>query len=242
MLILIIEDDQVQSDNLSRLITENYPDIKVVQAYCLDEAYKLIKQYIFDLLLIDLNLPDGSGIDFAKYLRELPEYKLTGIVVITTNSHNILQTFKEIHCYDFLVKPYKNEEVKKIIQTFKENTAIDEEDDNNYSIVTLDNRVKIKVYHKEIVYVEYSYKKCIICTIKRKLNCKKTSLVKFLEELNCDKIVQSHKSFLVNVDYIAEIEKVYQKMWRIHFKGIDETADLSVRYKDNVFKVWNKEK
>ena len=71
---------------------------------------------IFDLLLIDLNLPDGSGIDFAKYLRELPEYKLTGIVVITTNSYNILQTFKEIHCYDFLVKPYKNEEVKKIIR------------------------------------------------------------------------------------------------------------------------------
>lgn len=232
----------MQSDNLSRLITENYSDINVVQAYYLDEAYKLIKQYKFDLLLIDLNLPDGSGFDFAKHLRELPEYKLTGIVVITTNSYNILQTFKEIHCYDFLVKPYKNEEVKKIIKTFKDSNTTTENNDNNYSIVTLDNKVKIKVYHKDIVFVEYSYKQCVIFTLKRKLHCKKISLVKLLEGFNCNKIVQSHKSFLVNVDHISEIEKVYQKMWCIHFNGIDETADLSVKYKDNVFNAWNKEK
>ena len=51
--------------------------------------------------------------------------------------------------------------------------------------------------------------------------------------------MQSHKSYIVNTNYIEKIDKQYSKLWEISFVGINERAQLSVKYKDKVMESWN---
>ena len=51
-------------------------------------------------------------------------YELTGIVFITSEMFQVVDAFKNTHCYDFLVKPYNIEDIKRIIDVFYKNIRI----------------------------------------------------------------------------------------------------------------------
>ena len=63
--------------------------IEVMQAENLEQAFQLSQQQTFSIALVDLNLPDGSGIDLIVRLRE--EHPQTFIVVATVfdDDHNL---------------------------------------------------------------------------------------------------------------------------------------------------------
>lgn len=239
MKIILVEDDVVQNKNLARMIEKNYLDIKVYQAYSVKEALKIINEKQMDLIFQDINLPDGTGIELAKQIREIPGYELTGIVFITSEMFQVVEAFKNTHCYDFLVKPYNVEDIKRIIDVFNKDKVEEPEEKGNYSIVNIDNNVSIKIYHEDIVFVEYVSRKCIIHTVKNKIECKTLTLTKLLGEIGSENIVQSHKSYIVNTKFIDKIDKQYSKLWDISFVGTDEIAQLSAKYKDGVFESWN---
>ena len=64
MTILIVEDDRPLNDGIALSLG----GAKTLQAYNLKEARVLLKEAI-DLILLDVNLPDGSGLDFCKEIR-----------------------------------------------------------------------------------------------------------------------------------------------------------------------------
>ena len=105
MKILLVEDDVIQNKNLARMIEKYYLDIKVYKAFSVKEALDIVKNQKIDLIFEDINLPDGTGIDLAKKIRQIEGYELTGIVFITSEMFQVVDAFKNTHCYDFLVKP-----------------------------------------------------------------------------------------------------------------------------------------
>lgn len=241
MKILLVEDDVIQNKNLARIIEKYYLDIKVYKAFSVKEALDIVNNQKIDLIFEDINLPDGTGIDLAKKIRKIKGYELTGIVFITSEMFQVVDAFKNTHCYDFLVKPYNIEDIKRIIDVFYKDEEDIPEDKGPYSIINVDNNVSIKVYHNDIIFVEYVSRKCIIHTIKNEIECKSMTLSKLLEEIESDTILQSHKSYIVNTKYIEKIDKQYSKLWDISFMGTDKKAELSAKFKDKIFESWNKE-
>ena len=241
MKILLVEDDVIQNKNLARMIEKYYLDIKVYKAFSVKEALDIVKNQKIDLIFEDINLPDGTCIDLAKKIRQIEGYELTGIVFITSEMFQVVDAFKNTHCYDFLVKPYNIEDIKRIIDVFYKNEEEIPEEKGPYSIISIDNNVSVKVYHNDIIFVEYVSRKCIIHTIKNQVECKSMTLSKLLEEIESDTILQSHKSYIVNTKYIERIDKQYSKLWDISFMGTDEKAQLSAKFKDSIFESWNKE-
>lgn len=240
MKILLVEDDVIQNKNLARIIEKYYLDIKVFKAFSVKEALEIVNSKKVDLIFQDINLPDGTGIELAKKIRKISGYELTGIVFITSEMFQVVDAFKNTHCYDFLVKPYSIDDIKRIIDVFnKENQEVDE-DKGDYSIINIDNNVSVKVYHNDIIFVEYVSRKCIIHTIKNDIECKNITLSKLLEEIESDTIIQSHKSYIVNTKYIEKIDKQYSKLWDISFMGTDMKAELSAKFKDKVYESWVK--
>lgn len=75
-----------------------------------------------DLFFIDINLPDGSGIELAKAIRSRSRYELKGIVFLTTEAYQVVTAFKTTHCYDYLIKPYDEEDIKNVIKVFTKQT------------------------------------------------------------------------------------------------------------------------
>ena len=65
--IMIVEDDRLLNQTLSyNLAMEGY---EVISSYNCRDARELIKKQLFDLALLDINLPDGSGLDLCAEIK-----------------------------------------------------------------------------------------------------------------------------------------------------------------------------
>lgn len=79
--VLILEDNPQTLVWLSEIVNETFPSATVNVAKTLKDATKLVKDHSFDLALVDLGLPDGSGIDLITSIRQ--DSNNTYVVVAT---------------------------------------------------------------------------------------------------------------------------------------------------------------
>ena len=77
MTILIVEDDKPLNDGIALSLNE----AKTLQAYNLKEARALLNEAV-DLIILDINLPDGSGLDFC---REIRAFSSLPVIFLTAN-------------------------------------------------------------------------------------------------------------------------------------------------------------
>ena len=80
-LILVVEDD----DGNRRLIKEllNFQSYKVVEAESGRRALRLLEEYAVDLILMDISLPDMSGLAVIKQIRTRGQYTALPIIALT---------------------------------------------------------------------------------------------------------------------------------------------------------------
>lgn len=99
MKILIVEDDRVLNNGIALSLANH----EILQAFSLEEAED--KSYAdIDLVILDINLPDGNGIDFCKKTRE---YSSVPIIMLTANDMEIdIVTGLESGADDYITKPF----------------------------------------------------------------------------------------------------------------------------------------
>ncbi|MFZ5967579.1 MAG: LytR/AlgR family response regulator transcription factor [Bacillota bacterium] len=160
--ILVVEDNRVERNNLVRMLKKLNNDIKVFEAAAGEQAIKILKQEKIGLFFLDIELPDISGLKIAETIRSILQYELTYIVFITTRVYYQLEAFKKYHCYDFIEKPYKQEDVLKLserlIRGIKHNDSINQ-------VVRFETKNCIlKIFIKDILFIESQGKNCMIHT------------------------------------------------------------------------------
>jgi len=238
--ILIVEDDYKQRENLIRMISELKEDINVYEAECKEGAIKILKEISMDFFYIDISLKDSSGLDLASEIRSIEKYKFTWIVFITTHTKYMLQAFKEIHCYDYIIKPYDKDEVirmtKLLISTNHNSNSLKNKD--KHIILELHKGINVKVNVDEIMFIELNLRVMTVHTKRGNYKVKKLALSKALDMIDCDNIVQSHKSFAINIDHVNQIESISGKLWEISFVDSKEKALLSYSFKDVVMEIF----
>lgn len=100
--ILIIEDDVALSNGIVyALIADN---CVFVQAYDLATAKEQIKSKSFDLIILDINLPDGNGLELLAEIRETLDLP---VIVLTANDMETdIVTGFELGADDYIAKPF----------------------------------------------------------------------------------------------------------------------------------------
>lgn len=100
--ILIIEDDSTLLTGLCRaLATEEY---QTAGCHNLSEAKKLLQKNSYALILLDVNLPDGSGFDFLQKIRQNLS---TPVILLTANDMETdIVTGLELGAEDYITKPF----------------------------------------------------------------------------------------------------------------------------------------
>ena len=126
---LIIEDSEETVD-LIRLILSNESDIKIFDANSIKDSINLIKKDIFDIILLDLSLPDGNGTYVCEQVRKFPElYGKPFIIALTADtSQESVNRNLELGCDDYIKKPFDTEELlirlKKFIKRLPQNKEV----------------------------------------------------------------------------------------------------------------------
>ena len=105
--ILIIDDDESLSDIMKDML-EDY-DYNVEKAFSVDEAFTLLTDRKYDLILLDINLPDGDGFEICSELRKVSTVPII-FASAKTSEDDRIRGFEE-GGDDFLPKPYSMKEL-----------------------------------------------------------------------------------------------------------------------------------
>ena len=100
--ILLIEDD-ITLGNGIRLALQN-PSLQIVLCHTLSEGRHVLDRERFDLLILDINFPDGSGLDL---LNEVRKIRAVPIILLTANDMEMdIVTGLESGADDYITKPF----------------------------------------------------------------------------------------------------------------------------------------
>ncbi|OUR65719.1 hypothetical protein A9Q79_01625 [Methylophaga sp. 42_25_T18] len=105
MKVLIVDDDFVDRESIKRSLKKEYRTCEVVEVETVDESLKLIKQDSFDIVLVDYNLPQRSGIELLLELKGDDAIKNTAFIMISTDEEERLsRECKQAGAHDYLAK------------------------------------------------------------------------------------------------------------------------------------------
>ena len=113
---LIVDDEINIQEILSMLLEEAGFEVDRASSY--KEALELIENRYYDLALLDLRLPDGSGIDILKKLKEKNPKTEAVIITAFASSDTAVEAIK-LGAYDYLTKPFELNELRLIIRNVK---------------------------------------------------------------------------------------------------------------------------
>lgn len=100
--ILVMEDDEILNAGLCYNIQKK--EMLPVSAYSIKDAKEKLKKETFDLILLDVNLPDGNGFDFAK--EAMPKYNTPFIFLTAHNLEEEIIKGLQLGADDYIVKPF----------------------------------------------------------------------------------------------------------------------------------------
>jgi len=122
MKILLLEDDAILSETLQDLLTREGFEVDIAEE--IEEAETLTFEHSYDLYLLDINLPDGNGLDLLSSLRFAEDETPTIFITALTDMDSMAKGFK-LGAMDYIKKPFQPAELLiRIHAKFNKNTII----------------------------------------------------------------------------------------------------------------------
>lgn len=131
--VMIVEDDPMVAA-INKKYLEKMPEIKVIAVFrnAMD-AMSFLEKDTVDLILLDLYMPQISGLEFLHYLRK-EKNNIDVIMVTAANDQESIQSAITLGIVDYLVKPFEFERFEKAIKKvqmrydiFKKNKELSQE-------------------------------------------------------------------------------------------------------------------
>jgi DNA-binding LytR/AlgR family response regulator len=201
---LIIDDEPLARD-LIRNHLEKLDNFEIV-GECGDamKALQVLRNHQVDLMFMDIQMPQITGIEFLKTLKNPPR------VIITTAFREYALEGFELDVVDFLLKPITFERFLKSVNKYFQVT--NENGHNGESVATTspaeesfiyvkENKRVIKLQLNEILYIEGLSEYVKIYTDNKKI-VTKTSMTNMEDKLPNDGFMRIHKSYIVSLKKI----------------------------------------
>lgn len=129
--ILLIEDDAIEVMKFNRVLSSLNMKHKITVANNGEEAIAVlkVKEIIPDIIILDLNMPKISGIEFLEILKQDPYLKYIPAVILTTsNNHKDVMECYKIGIAGYVLKPLKYDDyvdrIKSIVSYWSSNELI----------------------------------------------------------------------------------------------------------------------
>ena len=214
---VIIDDETPARNNLKQIITDNFSYVKIIgEADSVVTGVKLLNTLTPDLVLLDINLSDGSGFKLLEKLNDI-NFK---VVFVTAYDSYAIKAFK-FNALDYLLKPVKtdllSEALEKVEKAVNKNYITQEDLKlflDNYSKNDEDRTIVINEANK-ISYIpvkeitklkgEGNYTKFYL-NDGRELTVSKT--LKIYQELLPEALFyRVNQSYIININFVKEYHK-----------------------------------
>jgi two-component system, LytTR family, response regulator len=200
---IIVDDEQHAIDILVHYVNQT-PHLNLAGSFTNPiEALKLMTQQKVDLVFLDIQMPEISGIDFIKAI-----HGKSKVILTTAYSEFALEGF-ELDVVDYLLKPIRLPRflaaVQKAVQQINKNHEAPESEDDYIFVKTESKGKLLKINLADIDYIE-SMKNYVAIHRGGQKTLVYTSMKELEEHLPRKQFLRVHKSFIIPVSRITGIE------------------------------------
>jgi DNA-binding LytR/AlgR family response regulator len=217
--LLIVEDELLIAEDLRMQLTKlGYYVVGMAVSYM--EAIELIMEDLPDLVLLDINIKgDKDGIELGHFLHH--EVEIPFIYLTSHSDSNTLARAKETQPDAYLLKPYKKEGLYTAIEIALSNAtkrsrhealeSLNEKEPEGEELILKDclfvkkDHSFIKVKLSEIKYLNSEGNYMTIFVDRENKYLIRSTIKNMLEYIPNDVFFQTHKSYLVNLNFLEQI-------------------------------------
>lgn len=212
--ILAVDDEEENLSMVEYALKDNYEVIPVKTGAM---ALKYLKSNEADLILLDIWMPEMTGLEVYEKINEDP--RLKDIPVIFLTSANDAQTEEkcfDMGAFDFISKPFTPsivlrridrtlQMIKRVSNTASTSIRVNSEPviEKNQTVAITVNGMEIKLYQRDICYIEVFNNTCLIHTNTREIAIRET--LEHMQEKLDNQFIRTGRSYLLNICYISEI-------------------------------------
>lgn len=117
MKVLII-DDEVSIRKTLRLLLSEF-DCAIYEADSVSQAKEMIARSVFDIAIVDIRLPDGTGIEILREFKSV-SYDTVVLIITAFSSTEIAVEAMKLGAYDYITKPFNLDEIRIIFRNITE--------------------------------------------------------------------------------------------------------------------------
>lgn len=203
--VLVVEDEAGARDVLVNYL-ETRPRLRLAAvASNGDEAAKLLARKRFDLVFLDVNMPGLSGLEMLNTLSYVPR-----VIFTTAHEEFALKAF-EFGAVDYLLKPITLDRFHRSVDRALYNISSEKnkgDQINNLGVILKAAEFRHFVKYEHLIYAAALGKHALVHTTIRGEIEALESLKRLEERLPGDSFLRIHKRFLVNLNFIGEIEYI----------------------------------
>ncbi|RXG16128.1 LytTR family two component transcriptional regulator [Leeuwenhoekiella aestuarii] len=197
------------------------------------EALYFLKTNTVDIIFLDINMPEVSGLSLGKLVQ-----KETKLIFTTAHREYAVEGF-ELQAVDYLLKPISFDRllqavykcVGQNVEQQQKELIIAEEDANNFVFIRSDRKM-IKIDFSELLYVE-SLSDYIKIHTQTQTHVTRETISNFEAKLPVNQFIRIHRSFIIAASAI----KAYTAE---HIEIKSKTLPISRSYRDSVLKFLTK--
>lgn len=219
MKLLIVDDERISRSELKFLIKEENVNIEILEADSVESALSIIKNIELDGAFLDMQLPDGIGMDIGRFIDEGKHNKIP-FVFATAFERYAVDAFS-ISAVDYVMKPFRKEEVIRALNRMiklpsKVNVPMCYTD--KLTVSTHDKVVVLNI--QEITYITAFDKHSVVHTLKGEFTTH-LSLDKLEERLKICGFMRVQRSYIVNLNMVNEFVPWFNNTYGMKLIGFN---------------------
>ena len=222
---IIVDDEAPARSELKFLLDELGQTEVTAEAASVREAIEKLKEYPCDVMFLDINMPEASGLQLAEALQHLKFPP--AVVFVTAYSEFAIDAFK-VNAIDYLVKPVEYERLGQALSRVREHVSLHAKVQKLERIPVEKAGKKILIGIDSIRYVvardDYAY---LQTDTDRYFST--VSLAQLEKRLDGHGFFRVHRGYLVNLSMVTEVESVAGGTLLLTLDGCEEQVPVSRR-------------
>jgi|GEM_PF-1277149 len=220
--VLLAEDNPIDRDILINFI-ERKTELNLLSVIENGkEALEQAQEEYFDLLILDVNMPDLSGVEVVQ---NLDKDEMPYIIFSTALAEYALQAF-EFGAVDYILKPFAYERFEKAIEKFLDTIAGKEtrtEESQPQKFVFTEDGKHFSIPFNDIIYFSSNGKRSIVHSIDR--DYETPLLLKDIHgKLPDDRFQRIHKKHILNIKFSSGLKYEKSGYYTVFLNDEDETS------------------
>lgn len=202
---IVIDDSELDRKSIETELS-NYPDLKLSASFDNGlEALSFFKTHQSDVLFVDIDMPEITGLDFIKAINQTK----TIPIIVSSHPEFALEGF-QLNVFDFILKPVETNRFNDTVLRLRDFIKLKEKAEaydvlfENEKVIFKDGHNTLIVSANEILYLE-AYGDYTKIVTENKSHLTLAALSSFVESLPAGKFLRIHRSYVIAINKVKAL-------------------------------------